>query len=429
MSLKEGSYRIQNFASDVHVEIGRLEAQVKLFWEKEYRCLRMFGLRDGMRILDCGCGPGHVLEKLLQSLPASRVTGVEIDPFLARMSKERLAALGGDRVHVLEQSVMEMGFADNSFDFAIGRMVLEHLPDPLKAVKEVHRVLKKGGKAVFIDNDFGLHLRAYPDIPELQELYEAYCRCRIAEGGKPRIGRELPGILQEGGFSKVDLEIVSAHSRLTGDEVFLKSEGSGIPAKLVGNGYLSREALDRLARKWHGALQADHHVFFRQLFAAGGEKPSSQAGRPQPRPEHAERRAHSPRVCAIPETGSLEKGRRNLTDYLRIRVGALLETAQELLPLDRPLIGLGMDSFRSVELANRIETDLGIRISAVDVLEAQSIHAIAAHCDAELGKRKQAGSAWAPTHRALSATRQGPSHRYDTAGQAENENGWEEGYL
>ena len=163
---EEGSYRIQNFAANVDNEIRRLKAQVELFWDREFRCLQKFGLRDGMRVLECGCGPGHVIEKLLQSLPGSEVTGVEIDPLLVQKSRENLAVLGGRRGQILEQSIMQMEFEHKSFDFVIARMVLEHLPNPLNAVKEVYRVLKKAGKGVFIDNDFDSSWAPYS-----QELY------------------------------------------------------------------------------------------------------------------------------------------------------------------------------------------------------------------------------------------------------------------
>lgn len=426
---EESSYKIQNFAANVDNEIRRLKAQVELFWDKELRCLRMFGLRDGMRILECGCGPGHVIEKLLQSLPSSDVTGLEIDRFLVQKSKETLVALGGDRGHIVEQSIMQMDFVDNSFDFVIARLVLEHLPDPLNAVKEVYRVLKTGGKGVFIDNDFDMHLRAYPDIPELNELYDAYCRCRIAEGGKPRIGRELPGILQEGGFSNVDLEIVSAHSRVIGDEAFLKSEGSGIPAQLVKDGYLSRDVLDRLARKWHDALQQKHHVFFRQLFVAVGEKLPSYAGQPKSESQQMGRGKHSPAVHGILSAGSRQESCRLLTAYLQVQVAAFLETEQERIQVDHPLIGLGVDSLMSVELADRVATDFGITISAVDILEAQSILAIATRLNTEIDKQKQPGSASALTHETQGAKSGGESHRNENAGSAQNDNDWEDGEI
>lgn len=426
---EEGSYKIHDFAADVDNEIRRLKAQVELFWDKERRCLQMFGLRDGMKILECGCGPGHIIEKLLQSFPSSDVTGVEIDPFLVQKSKERLAGVGDGRCHIVEQSIMQMDLLENSFDFAIGRMVLEHLPDPLNAVKGVYRVLKTGGKAVFIDNDFDMHLRAYPDIPELNELYEAYCRCRIAEGGKPKIGRELPGILQEGGFSNVDLEIVSAHSRVIGDEVFMKSEGSGIPAQLVRDGYLSCDVLDRLARKWHDALQHEHHMFFRQLFVAVGEKLSSPAGRLKTESSQIRPAKQFHAIHGILGTCSHQERCQLITAYLQVQLAAFLETEQERIQIDYPLVGLGVDSFVSVELANGVVTDFGITIPVVDILEAQSILAIATRLNTEIGKRKQSSADWVPAHETQGTKSGGELYRNENVASAQSDSAWEDGYI
>jgi acyl carrier protein len=165
-----------------------------------------------------------------------------------------------------------MELADDSFDFVIARLLLEHLPEPLIAAKEIYRVLKPGGKVVIIDNDFEVHLNTYPYIPELSLLYDAYCRARIEEGGNPKIGRELPYILRKSGFANVDIETIIAHSEVVGDEIFLKSEGSGIPTKLVEDGYLPRDVLESLTGKWYEMLQEDSHAVFRQLFIVGGEK-------------------------------------------------------------------------------------------------------------------------------------------------------------
>jgi ubiquinone/menaquinone biosynthesis C-methylase UbiE/acyl carrier protein len=426
---QEGSYKIQNFAANVDNEIRRLKAQVELFWDKELRCLRMLGLRDGMRILECGSGPGHVIEKLLESFPSSHVTGVEIDRFLFQKSKEKLAAQGSDRFQIIEQSITHMDFDDNSFDFALARLVLEHLPDPLKAVKEVYRALKPGGKGVFIDNDFDMHLRAYPEIPELNELYEAYRRCRVAEGGNPRIGRELPGILQEAGFSDVDLEIVCAHSRVIGDEAFLKSEGSGIPAQLVKDGYLSRDVLDRLARKWHDVLGQERHVFFRQLFVAAGEKVPSGAGKPKAESQKKGRGKPSSAAHGILSTGSHQERGAFLTAYLQVQVAASLMTEQALIRLDRPLIDLGVDSILSVELANLVATDFGITISAVDVLEAQSILDIAAQLNDEIDKRNKSGGVSAPVQETNGVMNGKESPRKEIAGSTQEDNDWEDGEI
>jgi ubiquinone/menaquinone biosynthesis C-methylase UbiE/acyl carrier protein len=269
----QSSYKIKDFSIDAESEIRRLEAQVELFWGKELAFYTMFGLKDGMTIVECGCGPGLVGQKLLETFPNSHVTAFEIDPLLVETAKSNAQMWKlEERYNVTEQSIMNTSFEDNTYDFAITRLVLEHLSDPLEAAKEVYRILKPGGKAVFIDNDFEFHMRTHPDIPELRDLYSAYCAAREDEGGNPKIGRELPGILKLAGFSNIDLHIVNAHNGVIGDEIFLKSEGSGIPAQLVKDGYLSGEVYSNIALKWTKLLKAEGHSIFRQLFAGVGEK-------------------------------------------------------------------------------------------------------------------------------------------------------------
>ena len=178
------SYRAHKISTNVGAEIKRLKAQVELFWEKEIKVYRDFGLTDGMKVLECGSGPGYVMEKIISTFPNTHVTGVETDPYLVETAKKRFNEKAVDRYEVVQQSIMDIEFPDNSFDFAVTRLVLEHLPDPIGAIKEVYRVLKPGGKAVFIDNDFEMHLKTFPNIPELSVLYDAYCKARISEGGK-----------------------------------------------------------------------------------------------------------------------------------------------------------------------------------------------------------------------------------------------------
>jgi ubiquinone/menaquinone biosynthesis C-methylase UbiE len=278
LAAESSSYNVHQVATNANNEVQRLRAQVDNFWPKELRCLKQFGLTDGMRVLECGSGPGYFIKKMLSEFPTLHATGVEIDPFLVARSKEELAKFGPDRHRVLEGSILAIPFENDTFDFVMARLVLEHLPDPVAAAREMRRVLKPDGKVVVIDNDFDLHLRSYPEIPELRDLYEAYCSARVAQGGNPRIGRQLPVVLAEAGFSEVDLEIVVSHNRLVGDHAFLRSEGSGIPAQLVKEGYLSRHVLDRLADRWHKALQQPDHCLIRQLYVAAGLKSGQDKG-------------------------------------------------------------------------------------------------------------------------------------------------------
>ncbi len=269
---ERNSYNIQQIGGDTGTEINRLKSQVELFWSKELKHYREFGLTDGMAIVELGCGPGFVIEKLLAEFRDLSVTGLEIDGYLVDFASKYLKEIGASEVRVLEGSILDTGLPDNSFDCAVTRLVLEHLPDPVAAVKEVFRILKPGGKAIFVDNDFEMHIMTFPHIPELKDLYDAYCRSRTDEGGHPKIGRQLPVILGDGGFSNIDYEVICAHSGLLGDEMFFRSEGVGIPTKLVRDGYLSSKVLGRISVQWRDMVKRSDHAIIRQLYMAAGEK-------------------------------------------------------------------------------------------------------------------------------------------------------------
>ncbi|PEU20725.1 methyltransferase type 11 [Bacillus wiedmannii] len=269
---QQGSYQIKTIASNVEAEINRLKGQVSLFWDKEFKHYCEFGLNDGMVIAELGSGPGFVTEKILEQFPNTKVTAIEIEPLLVDYARNYLEQKYSNRCEVIQGSIMDTGLPDNSFDFAITRLVLEHLPNPVNAVREVFRILKPGGKAIFVDNDFEMHIMTHPHILELRELYEAYCQSRYAEGGNPKIGRELPYILKEGGFSKIDFEVISAHSGILGDEIFFQSEGIGIPSKLVRDGFLSSKILGKISVEWRKMIKSENHSIIRQLYMAVGEK-------------------------------------------------------------------------------------------------------------------------------------------------------------
>ncbi|MCB2360140.1 methyltransferase domain-containing protein [Clostridium estertheticum] len=269
---EQNSYKIDEIATNVDAEIKRLKAQVELFWDKELKHLLEFGLSDGMTIVELGCGPGFVVEKILNRFPNSEVTALEIEPMLVKYSRNYLLKKQFKRFKIIEGSIMNTGMEENFYDIAITRLVLEHLPDPLSAVLEVLRIVKPGGKAIFVDNDFEMHIMTYPHTPALRILYDAYCNARFSEGGNPKIGRELPRVLKQAGFTNIDFEVISAHSEIIGDEMFFKSEGIGIPYKLFRSGFLSSKELANISVEWRNMIKNDNHSIVRQLYMAVGSK-------------------------------------------------------------------------------------------------------------------------------------------------------------
>jgi ubiquinone/menaquinone biosynthesis C-methylase UbiE/acyl carrier protein len=267
-----GSYQLQNFTKNKEIEVTRLKAQVELFFEKEFDLYKRIGLKDGMDIIECGSGPGYLIKNILDRFPGCKATALEIDPFLFSVLTENSQSNGKKLFNPVNGSIYETKLPDNSFDFVLTRLVIEHLEEPLKAFYELNRIIKPGGKLVIVSNDFAYHLMTYPVIPELDEMYDAYCRSRFSEGGNPMIGRQLPVYLENSNFDKINFEIVTAHSKISGDETFLKAENVNISKSLVDAGFLNRNTLANLVEKWFEMLKDPFHVFYRQLMVVSGEK-------------------------------------------------------------------------------------------------------------------------------------------------------------
>jgi ubiquinone/menaquinone biosynthesis C-methylase UbiE len=270
--IENGSYQIQAISDSVQLEVGRLQAQVNLFWKPESQKYRDYGLVNGMAIAEFGSGPGFLSKKLLDAFPDLTMTAIELDAELIAFAQRNLPESLRERVSYVRKSVVHTELPSNSFDCVIVRLLLEHLPDPMQCIQEALRILKPGGRIVCIDNDFSNHLSAYPKVESLATLYEAYCEARKREGGHPEIGKMLPSLLSRAGFSLIDFDIICAHSVIVGEDMFRQSEGLGIAYRLVKDGFLTSKDLSAIVSQWREMLGEKCHGIIRQLYMAAGTK-------------------------------------------------------------------------------------------------------------------------------------------------------------
>lgn len=268
-----GSYNLHAAHRNVQAEIQRLASQARSGWGKEARTLSWFGLQDGMSVLELGSGPGFITEQLLDLLPTSSITCVEIDHTLLTQAEQHLQDKAAGRVQFVEGSVTDMRLESNQFDFAYARLLFQHLPEPIGAAQEIWRVLKPGGKLAIYDIDDGLFGLFQPPIPEFAIVLEKFGQSQAARGGNRHIGRSLAHILKTVGFSNLDLEAIASHSDGVDIELFLQHIDPDRLQWLVTRDLLSEEDLAkyRVALKQFLA-SPDPYTLWLSLMICG-EKP------------------------------------------------------------------------------------------------------------------------------------------------------------
>ncbi len=115
---------------------------------------RGFDIRGCKRILDAGCGNGRYLRFLLRRAdPDAELTGFDLSAGMLRRAGRRLK---GRRPALVAADLARLPYRDQSFDAIVCGWVLEHLPDPRPGLRELHRVLKPGGKLLLLTSETNL---------------------------------------------------------------------------------------------------------------------------------------------------------------------------------------------------------------------------------------------------------------------------------
>jgi SAM-dependent methyltransferase len=104
--------------------------------------LQFARVKDGDRVLDVGCGTGALASTLASMLPAAQVVGVDPSPDFIAYAQTRATA-PGTRFEVGDAQAL--GFGDATFDVVLAQLVMNFIPDHLKAAREMRRVTRPGG--------------------------------------------------------------------------------------------------------------------------------------------------------------------------------------------------------------------------------------------------------------------------------------------
>jgi SAM-dependent methyltransferase len=160
-------------------------------------------LHRGMRVLDCGCGPGTITVDLAELVSPGLVFGIDLEPTQAR-SAQHLSKCQQTNAWFGAASIYALPFADGQFDAVFSHALFEHLREPTRALVEMRRVLKSSGLVGIRSPDWA-GLLIHPPCPLLEQAFHLFKQIQIANGGNPYVGRALKGLLRDSGFSKISI--------------------------------------------------------------------------------------------------------------------------------------------------------------------------------------------------------------------------------
>lgn len=159
--------KLDNFLKNTHDIALRRRAEVIITGLK---------LKGDETVLDAGCGDGYYLKLLKNLYPNIKLFGIDIDHAALNVAYKNLETEIKNGVSVGEGSITDIKFVNETFDRVFATEVLEHVPDDVLALREVRRVLKKGGFFIFTVPNYNFPFFWDPINYVLQNLFGTHIK-------------------------------------------------------------------------------------------------------------------------------------------------------------------------------------------------------------------------------------------------------------
>lgn len=159
-------------------------------------------LATGDRLLDVGSGPGTITADLAERVSPGRVTALEVTDEAADLTRAELDRRAIEHATVKVGDVHALPFGDGTFDVVHAHQVLQHVADPVLALREMARVTRPGGLVAVRDSDYHGFVWS-PESPAIDRWLELYDAAARRNGGEPDAGRMLLGWALDAGLTDV----------------------------------------------------------------------------------------------------------------------------------------------------------------------------------------------------------------------------------
>ena len=212
-------------------------------------------LRSGMRLLDCGCGPGTITAGLARAVAPGDAIGFDREESQLEEAVAHARELGVSNLRFQAGDALALPFPDESFDAVFAHALLMHVPDPLGVLREMYRVLRPAGVLGVSDPMIDGWIVTGPERELLTQTFDLLKRATAPHGGDWNRGRYLVELVHKAGFTRLQFLPGFQHS----DDVE-KGQGARVVAgmisatrmaeTIVAQGLAERSDLERLAAAW-----------------------------------------------------------------------------------------------------------------------------------------------------------------------------------
>lgn len=212
-------------------------------------------VQPGQDLLDVGSGPGTITADLADLVAPGRVTAVEMTADALDLTRAEIERRGCANVDHVVGDIHQLDFPTDSFDVVHAHQVLQHVADPVQALRELIRVCRPGGVVGVRDSDYS-GFTWYPALPGLDLWRGLYCEAARANGGEPDAGRHLLSWAHAAGATDVVAKsstwcYAEPESRTAWGEMWAdRITGSAIAGQLVDTGLTDRAGLESMAAAW-----------------------------------------------------------------------------------------------------------------------------------------------------------------------------------
>lgn len=231
----------------------------------------------GSHVLEAGCGVGAQTIALAGNSPLASITSVDISEASIKEAKRRAAEAGLSNVQFQRADIFDLPYGPDSFDHVFVCFVLEHLSQPVEALRALKGHLRKGGTITVIEGDHG-SVYFHPDSRAAHMAVQCQVELQRRAGGNAMIGRELYPLLHSAGYSAIRVsprmvyvdsskpELVEGFTRRTFTAMI-----EGVRESAINAGIIEERDFEQGIRDLYRTTESDG-VFCYTFFKAVGKK-------------------------------------------------------------------------------------------------------------------------------------------------------------